>query len=62
LVVKIGFGGSGRWLCKDVALKSAHRPEGAPKILGQNSQTLGLEDLQFSVTFNAKASLRKLNL
>jgi len=61
LVVKIGFGGSGYWLRKDAVLKSAQRPESAPRILGQDSQTLGLEDLPFSVTFNAKASLHNLN-
>jgi len=43
-------------------MKSAQRPESAPKTLGQDSQTLGWEDLPFYVTFNVKASLRNLKL
>jgi len=47
----MGFGGSGCWLPKDVDLKSAQRPESAPKTLGQDSQTLGLEDLTIFCNF-----------
>jgi hypothetical protein len=47
---------------KDVAPEICPETRKCTKNLSQDSQILGLQDLPFSVTFNAKASLRNLKI